>query len=132
MKTYEEMYGKPDSGWFYPSGGYQQILDAIGEIVVQVDEDGYQGDTWVLYRRGDEFGYLQFGWGSCSGCDALQACDSPKEVEELGRDLENSVMWKSREEMLRYFNDHDWAGDYGSEDRVPFIQRVKAILAGAA
>lgn len=55
---------------------YQPIMDSFGNIILQVDDNDYQGDSRLLYREDDRIGFLQFGWGSCSGCDSLQACHS--------------------------------------------------------
>ncbi len=89
---------------------YQPIIDHFGTVAVQVDDHNYQGDTRVLYQ---DFSYLQFGWGSCSGCDALQACNSHKEIEELIDSLRNSIKrFSSAQEALDYFLAHDWEGDY--------------------
>jgi len=131
MKTYEEMYGK-HTGAFYAPCDYNPILGAIGEIVLQVDDSDYQGDSRVLYKDGDNWGVLFFGWGSCSGCDALQACDSPTEVEELGQQLESSVRWKPQEEMLTWLYEHDWKGDYSwyEEETHKFVAKARAILHG--
>lgn len=93
-------------------GSYQPIVNHFGEVVLQVDTGDYQGDTHILYRKDNLFGYLSFGWGSCSGCDALQACSSYEECGELIQHLEYSIKWETKEAMLRYFKEHDWDGDY--------------------
>ena len=72
---------------------YQPMVDAMGEVIIQVDDNDYQGDTRVLLRKGSQYGVLIFGWGSCSGCDALQSCDTWEDVQELGESLENSIRW---------------------------------------
>ena len=65
---------------FYPPD-YEQLIESIGiQIIVSVSDDGWQGDTRLLFYEEDKYGFLVFGWGSCSGCDALQACQSKKEV----------------------------------------------------
>src|SRR3990167_9158170 len=66
--------GKPycDSHHNY-SEGYRSVITTMGEVVAQVDEGSYQGDSFVLLRRGNRFAYFTFGWGSCSGCDAMEA-----------------------------------------------------------
>lgn len=108
---------------------YQPIVDYIGKVVIQSDTGDYQGDTRVLYEdEGKGYGFLAFGWGSCSLCDALQACDTAAEVGELIEELENSVQWKPRSEMLEYFETHDWGGDWCQdpafvEDVVEYLKR---------
>jgi hypothetical protein len=92
---------------------YQPMLNAFGTIVIQVDDDDYQGDSRVLYEDGEKIGLLIFGWGSCSGCDALKGCSSLGDVQELCDDLQNQIKWfDSKGEALEYFKAHDWKGDY--------------------
>jgi len=92
---------------------YNPILKSIGNVVIQVDDDDYQGDSRVLYNNDGKIGYLNFGWGSCSGCDALQGCDNWEELQELCDDLEQQTKWwESKEEALEWFTTHDWEGDY--------------------
>lgn len=122
MKTAKELY--EEEGYFYQTD-YQPMLDEFGDILVQVDDEGYQGDSRVLYHDGKRFGWLQFGWGSCSGCDALQACNSVEEVQELMDELHNSIMWfDGPEEAIKFFESHDWEGDYSwwADEQREFIQ----------
>lgn len=92
---------------------YQPMVEAFGNVVVQVDDDDYQGDTRVLYDNNGKIGHLVFGWGSCSGCDALQACETLDEVQELCNMLENSIIWfDSKAEALKWFETHDWEGSW--------------------
>lgn len=83
---------------------YQPIVNAFGNVAIQKSTDDYQGDTWVLYNNDGKLGYLCFSWGSCSGCDALQACDSYADLQELIDRIESSLIWFSdKEEALTYF-----------------------------
>lgn len=122
----------PDYGRELPWGvDYQPIINHFGTIAVQVDDSDYQGDTRVLYAdTGKGFGYLNFGWGSCSGCDALEACNSYTEAADLIRDLESSIKWASKEEMLTFFKTHDWEGDYSwhAEEQKQFVDQTIAFL----
>lgn len=91
--------------------------DLIGlfcdEIVVEASDDDYQGDTYAILRRGDEFGYLEFGWGSCSGCDALQACENDEEGAKLANELAEGVEWQTgREALKEWIAGKDWPGGY--------------------
>ena len=106
---------------------YQPLLDSFGNIIIQVDDDGYSGDSRVLYRDGDRFGYLQFGWGSCPGCDLLQGCSSYDEIDELIEELKYRIMWfSSASECLEFFKTHDWKGDYswGNKKQQEFVNMV--------
>lgn len=112
MKKAIELYNKGDSSYFY-FGSYDIMLNEFGNIVVQVDDDDYQGDSRILYKDGNRFGYLQFGWGSCSGCDALQGCSNIEEVQDLMDDLHSRIQWfDSKEDAMAFFIHHDWEGDY--------------------
>lgn len=123
------------------TGDYQPMIEAFGTIVLQIDEDDYQGDSWVLYRDfnygnnfdvpGFKIGYLEFGWGSCSGCDALQACDSLDEIQELADELEQSIKWfDTEEEALDWFINHDWEGDWSGNNfaKKAFVEMARAYL----
>lgn len=101
MKPIQDVY--PDMGEnFYGPCDYAPLLESMGTIVARVDQDDYQGDSWVLFRDGDRFGYLQFGWGSCSGCDALQSCSNYYEIETLRDSLVTQIRWGTRGETVAY------------------------------
>lgn len=110
MKTAKELY--PDG--YYED--YTPIIHAFGKVILRVDTpQPSEGDTWVLY--GDLYhrriGYLEFGWGSCSGCDALQGCANTNEVQDLMNQLYDNMKWfESPEEAFDYFKNHDWELDW--------------------
>ena len=117
--------------YFSAPGDYSPMLESFGSIVLKVDDDDYQGDSRVLYRAGYKIGYLQFGWGSCSGCDALQGCDSYAEIDSLMDGLQAAIIWfDSAQLALEYFNTHDWKGDYSyhTDGQEEFIRLAKELL----
>jgi hypothetical protein len=131
MKTVMELY--PDYKGGYGPSDYQPILEEFGEIIIQVDDDNYQGDSRLFYRIGSGFGYLQFGWGSCSGCDGLQACNSIEDVQVLIDELKSQIHeFIDKEEALQYFENHDWEGDYSSSEKEQaiFVENVLSYLRG--
>lgn len=85
---------------------YNELISSFNfNIVLEESDDDYQGDTFVLLKVSSYYGFLRFGWGSCSGCDALQGCGSKKDVEELRDRLFEQMVWKSSlEEMKEYLN----------------------------
>ena len=110
---------------------YTPILKSFGNIAVREDENDYQGDSWVLYDNQGRIGYLCFGWGSCSGCDALQACDSYAEIDDLIDSLRNRVKWfDSKFDALEWFKSHDWEGDYCADidDFKKFLSKALSYL----
>lgn len=121
----------PKAADLYPRGwredvepwpGYTPILSALGEVICRVDIPdigGHHGDTMVLLRRGPrcdyEHGYLMFGWGSCSGCDALLRCETYGELDELIEKVYNKVRWfDDREEALEFLRGHEWEHDHAT------------------
>lgn len=67
MQTAREMYPgrEQECDWtnsgkyFEAPGDYGPILASIGEILLQVDDEDYQGDSRVIYRDGGG------SWRSC-------------------------------------------------------------------
>ena len=72
---------------------YDPIIRGLGDVLVQVEDDDYSGDTRVLLKNDDRYGFLVIGWGSCSGCDALQSCNTFAEVDELINEIEGDIKW---------------------------------------
>lgn len=91
---------------------YDPIVNHFGKVILRSDDEDYQGDTRVLYQFGEEYGYLIFGWGSCSGCDALQACCNYEELNILIEDLRNNIKrFPNKESALKHFKEYDWEGN---------------------
>lgn len=127
----KELYKGKDFNWgFYD---YEPIINSLGdEVVIQVDDRDYQGDSRVLYKNKDgKIGILIFGWGSCSGCDALQACGSYDDVDELIEDLRNDIKWfDNKSAALKYVNEKDWELDFSwhYDETKQFVEKVKKYL----
>ena len=132
MKAIEEVFPDTHNDYF-EFYDYGTMLNSFGyENILQVDDDDYQGDSRVLFRDGIRFGYLNFGWGSCSGCDSLQACSSYEELEDLRTELHDSIKWyETSKEALDFFKNHDWEGDYNWSrvEQKEFINKAKQVLA---
>lgn len=99
-------------------------LEIIGIDVVQgVCLGDYQGDWIAVVIRRDfptRGGFMCVGYGSCSGCDAWEAAESPIERLDLIRDYVRGITWydtpaamiewlQSDHPDLQYFphQDHD-------------------------
>lgn len=132
MKTAKELFAEAAEKSYFYIVNYQPIIEEFGNIVVQVDDENYQGDSRILYHNASgRIGYLNFGWGSCSGCDALQACNTFEEVDELIQQLHDAVIWwNTKSEALEYFKYHDWKGDYHweIENQERFVKEVIEYL----
>ena len=119
--------------WLSNLPDYEDIVKCFGEPIIYIEEDTYQGDTWAIVKRVSKcariYGYIQFGWGSCSGCDALQACSTIEELQDLVNELENSINWMSKKEFVKWATHHDFPGDYAWRDKYfkKFVSQVKSL-----
>lgn len=120
----------PDSvyeSWNGPPS-YEELIESLGvEIYRQKTFGSYQGDVVMIlkdtYSNNREYvtryGFLIFGYGSCSGCDSLRACSSFKDVEEIRNQLESQIKWFDNDmesggltKLENWMKKHDWKGDY--------------------
>lgn len=119
-----------DTGKYGPS--YRDLVDSFGvDVLAENYDDDYQGDARYLLRDGARYGLLFFGWGSCSGCDALQACDTPVEITELRDQLWNEVRWESSAPaLLSYITAKDWELDYAyrADETKQFLSQATDLL----
>ncbi len=129
MKTSEELFPEQSEGYFY-GGDYQPIIDSFGKVLLQVDDADYQGDTRVVLESEGKFGVLIFGWGSCSGCDALQACGSHSDINSLIESLHNDITWfDSLEELKAWSAARDWELQWAwhSSETKDFVEKIKEL-----
>lgn len=115
-KTLKEFY--PNAGWDdRPTcciGSYTMLIESFpAEILESYDFGDYEGDSLILLKHNNKYGVLVFGWGSCAGCDALEACSTIEDLEELRLSLFNNVtLFDTPTELIKYLKEHDWEGDY--------------------
>lgn len=116
---------------------YRDLVDSMNVTVLFEYEVGdYQGDTLYLLRQGyGKWGILHIGWGSCSGCDALQDVmdyswpESREKVEKFRDELFERITWFDTQEALtKYLDEHDWEGDYLGKMGRAFAQAAKVKL----
>lgn len=122
-------YGSPDCD-------YDDLVKSWGyEIVAQEDFGSYQGDTAVLLRDGERYGWLVFGWGSCTYCDALQGCASEADVRELREQLHADIHWEdSAAALLQWMSTRDWpAVEFAWHEAgfLGFVSKAQGLLADA-
>ena len=84
-----------DSDYMSFGSDYGKVLHSMNLYpVVFVEEEDYQGESLVLlYNQRYNYGILNFSWGSCDGCDMLQACTTEEEFDEFRHDLFNKIHW---------------------------------------
>ena len=109
--TYDTTY----EGW------YDTLLEDAGIAVLAKAVLGrYDGDVLMVVRAGNGFyGYTRTGYGSCAGCDALQACETMEELKELQRqEIERITWYLTLEAVKQFVCEHDWEGDWANEEEV--------------
>lgn len=121
-----------------PIHGEESYLDFVEGLGAQVllweDVGSYQGDSYVLLETaGGAIGYTTIGYGSCSGCDALQASHGNiKDMTELRDSILQGIRWfDNAAEALEYLNNHDWKGDwtgYYEHEQAAFVKKGQEIL----
>ncbi len=100
----------------HPFGGveYDTLINSMEvEILVQAHDDNYQGDSWYLLSGPQGIGFLTFGWGSCSGCDAAEAVHNVEEATELRDELWASITWHPTLAAMRaWLVERDWSAQF--------------------
>ena len=125
-KTARELYSKEESNYFTVCD-YQPIVDSFGTVLIQEDDDDYQGDSRILLESEGRYGLLIFGWGSCSGCDALQSCGNYDEVDKLIDEMRGDVKWfGTKADVNKYVTEKDWELEWSWQagETRKFVERV--------
>ena len=114
MKKASELYPNfPEDKYSSSERGYGPMLEEFGEILIERSVGSYQGDMLVLYKKSGEFGFLSFGYGSCSGCDSYLWCESIEALQNLMDSLYEDIVWKDTAEEMKFFlKKRDWKGCY--------------------
>lgn len=129
QKLYPEEYRLEGECGVLDLDDYSPIINDLGNVLFTLSDDDYSGDTFVLYYNSGTWGCLEFGWGSCSACDALQGCSDWEEVEELYSQLQDKILrFYKTKDILDYFMNHDWRGEWLSSTKELFINCVIKIL----
>lgn len=119
----------PENTW---SASYEDLVACFGRIVVEVSDSDYQGDTrYLLHAPDGRWGILVNGWGSCSGCDALQACGDAGDFAKLRESLSSNVKWFDTADACRaYIQGKDWETEfYHREPQTgQFVEQCLAAL----
>jgi hypothetical protein len=111
---------------------YSSLTALIGAPLLSAMVGSPQGDVYELVRGADgRVGFLCFGYGSCSGCDAIEACNSYGDLAEVFERLRDDVRWfDAPAAALKFFHEHDWHGDACEDEaeRQTFIDGAIALL----
>jgi hypothetical protein len=95
---------------------YEKLVTLYGlPVLYEWEEPYYQGDgVFILQGEDGRIGLMVYGFGSCSGCDALQACSTTQDVADLANEMFEGTRWFDDKEAMRAFIDdpesklNDW------------------------
>jgi len=121
-----EKLSSPNETWYNVK--YEDLIEATGcEVIDSLYMGSYQGDLLMIVSKNYRFGVLSTGYGSCAGCDALQACRDPNEYVNLAKSLYDNIVWKEPDEIIDYLENKDWESEYyGKQEGLPeFISKIK-------
>lgn len=110
---------------------YGALVGSLGYVILlESHDDDYSGDSFYLLKTWNKgHGFLSFGWGSCSGCDALQGCESLAEVAELREQIDSGIRWfPDLPAMQEYFRTEDLEVKFYSSSGA-FLAFRAAVLA---
>jgi hypothetical protein len=117
---------------YFSTPSYDQLIETFGySLLLDVTDSDYQGDTRTLFADGERRGLLVFGWGSCSGCDSLQAVCNYKDLAELHGELFDKIEWEpNAAAMAAKLTGKDWEASFlRNEENARFVTEALAILA---
>lgn len=97
--------------------GFYEGLRALTVVIYARQFGEYQGDNVaVVLSDNNEVGLLVSYFGSCSGCDPLQACDTADEVVAYYADQWRKIRWFSTlAELITYCDDDDRKLQFGDD-----------------
>lgn len=92
------------------STDYLTLINSTGVEVLHSEMFGsYQGDYFMIVKENGKWGLLVFGYGSCSGCDALEACSTYEDLNRVRISLYNNIFWAdSSRELFKALMTKDW------------------------
>lgn len=105
----KDLFPKPPLAQNFYGGdfSYEELIESFGvETLLTAELGDYSGDYLTILRDNlGRFGFLSFGYGSCSGCDSLQSCESLEEVVTLRDQLWEDTHWGTASELKVYLDD---------------------------
>lgn len=113
---------------------YKGLLNGVVEVLASQSVGDYQGDMFMVVTD-DRFltervGWLVVGYGSCSGCDAYEACDTAVERVDLLASIVRGIRWfDSLDDLKKWLSTQDFAANYWYAHEPEFPVFVQYILA---
>jgi hypothetical protein len=108
---------------------YDEIVATQGEIIKDWVIASWQGDYVYLLKNNEKFGFIVIGYGSCSGCDALQGCENDEEFNQLKKEIVDRIFWGTAGDIEAYIiNDNANRWYYHEEDWIGIKKEIMEIL----
>ena len=117
--------------YYSPPMSYDGIVETQGEIIKDWTLGHYQGDYVYLLKNGDKYAFTVIGYGSCSGCDALEGCGNDEEFNELKDAIVSGIVWGTKQDVYDYVNNQEanrWY--FHEEDWVDIRKEILDLLSG--
>lgn len=102
--------------YYDPPMSYDEIIATQGEIIKDWVIGDYQGDYVYLLKNEDRYAFTVVGYGSCSGCDALQSCENDEHFNSLKDDIVRGIVWGTKQDVYDYINNQEANRWYFHED----------------
>ncbi len=116
--------------YYYPPMSYDEIVATQGEILKDWTLGSWQGDYVYLLKNGDKYAFTVIGYGSCSGCDALEGCENDEQFNQLKEEIIRWIVWGTKQEVYDYvFNQEANRWYFHEEDWVGIRKEIMEILA---
>jgi hypothetical protein len=113
---------------------YYDMVRSQGKVIHESVIGDYQGDyIYLVESPNGKIGFAVVGYGSCSGCDALQAAmdygDSERNLNDLWESVVSGIYWGNAQEIFDYVNNEEANRFYYYEsDWVNARQEINEIL----
>jgi len=122
--------------------GYQGLLKDEGLDIIAWETFGdYQGDYAAVLKKDMSYGFVVIGYGSCTGCDSLQALQEYNYdtgeytydsvgIKELTDSIIRNIFWGTADEVRakitnQYEDDNNWyRSDEGYKESVDKLCEV--------
>lgn len=110
---------------------YYELIKSITDKVnwkVNAGTNDYQGDYLCFGEGQGKYYFVDFGYGSCSGCDALEACNSFQDLLEVREDIKRNIKeFESLDQFEKWFNNEGQTEWWNWDDIKAFIKEMDSI-----
>lgn len=111
---------------------WNKLLTTFPVEILVHEADPVEAADLVLWRSVEgPYGFVSFGYGSCSQCDELEACSTYAEVAKVRKEMWERVHWEDNAcNMFSWMYARDWKLQwYGHVPHAgKFITRSAEIL----